>query len=153
MPLIYIVIALLAMVVIVSVLFSKYKGKPNIAKAELNEETEGLIFDHETGQYVTVEELVNKHQLDVIDDERIRSVYEALPTEMKQEVSLKEVGAILESHYQFKSLEHDQEAEKPEIEYIYQVIFDGFQRKGKTISKTIISSVIATYESKNSFSK
>ncbi|MBA3899557.1 MAG: hypothetical protein H0X62_04980 [Bacteroidetes bacterium] len=152
MPLTYILIAVMAVIVLFAVFFSKSKSKPENTKAELDEETDGLIFDHETGKYVTVEELVEKHQLDVIDDAKIQQVYEALSPETQEELALKEVAAIMESHYQFKAFEPETE-EKPEEEYILQVIYDGFQKKGKDISMLSISAVIKTYDSISSPAK
>jgi hypothetical protein len=145
MSLPYLLIIVLIIIVAVSLALAAFKGKSSLPKEILDEETDGLIFDHEAGKYVTVEELVAKHQLEVIDDTKIQQVYDALSIEIKQDVGLKEVAAILESRYQFKTLAAEEE-ELPGEDYMMQVIYDGFQKKGKNITKENIIAVLKVYE-------
>jgi hypothetical protein len=140
-----IILGVIAFVILVSAFYIAFKGKPEPLKVEVDEETEGLVFDQVTGKYVTVEELIQHHRLNVIDEEKIKAVYEALPPVMREEITQKEVAAILETHYQFKVFENEEE--KPEEEYILAMLKDGFERKGKNIDLATIARVVYVFES------
>lgn len=131
-------------VFVLYVFFSKRSPASSLGKDEENDE---LIFDSETGKYLTVEELVEEHGLDYLDEQKCQQVYNSLPEDMKQTITFKDVETIMEFHYQIKTSISD-ENEKIEDEAKYDFLADIFEKKGKTIDKEVFAKVIEIAEKK-----
>ena len=134
------VIVLFAIIVtalIILLFYVLFKGKPEIATPEKEDENDELVYDEVTGKHVTVEELVNEHQLDYLDDAKIEQVYSSLPEEVKRRTNLKDVETILEFHYRIEASD-----EVPEEEIKLEMIKEIFKRKGKPMDDEIITTIL-----------
>ncbi len=146
-PFTMIIISVAAVVFIIFVLYvfcSKKTPDPSLE----NNENDELIFNPETGKYLTVEELINEHDLDYLDEQKCQQVYDALPENLQQTISYKDVETIMEFHYQLKTtgLEEDKLAEGVNK---FEFLADTFEKKGKIIDTAIFAKVIEIAENKS----
>jgi hypothetical protein len=144
-PFTMIIISVAAVVFIIFVLYvfcSKKTPDPSLE----NNENDELIFNPETGKYLTVEELINEHDLDYLDEQKCQQVYDALPENLQQTISYKDVETIMEFHYQLKN--SGLEEEEIDDDAKYDFLATVFEKKGKPIDKDILLKVIGLAEKK-----
>jgi len=99
-----------------------------------------LIYDEITGKYVTLEELVEMQELDVLTEERIEQEYSKLPDELKSKISIKDYELILEFEQHFNIIKRREDLDD---ECKFEIILDIFKRKGKSIDLSLIKQIIS----------
>ena len=146
-PFVIIIIAFAVIAILVFVLYGTFSAKTKSSDLQNDEQNDELVYDAESGKYVTVEELVQEHNLFYLDEEKCSMIYNALPEDLKEILSLKDVETILEFHYQLKTVGLEGE-EKPDEEVQYAFLTNIFEKKGKSIDKTVFSKIFAVAEDK-----
>ncbi|HET6245673.1 MAG: hypothetical protein H0V01_00355 [Bacteroidetes bacterium] len=142
-----IIIGIAVIAFVIFILYVVFSEKPEISQ-EKEDENDELIFDPVTGNYVTVEQLVENHKLDYLDEQKCQRVYDALSQEIKNELTFKDVETIMEFHYQVQATVTDED-EKNEEESVFVFLADTFEKKGRSISKNAIEKVIEIAKNKS----
>ena len=146
-PFILIIIAFAVLAILVFVLYGTFSTKTKSSNLPHDEQNDELVYDTESGKYVTVEELIQEHNLYYLDEDKCHMIYNALPEDLKEILSLKDVETILEFHYQLKTVGLEGE-EKPDEEVQYAFLANIFEKKGKLIDKAVFAKIITIAEDK-----
>lgn len=119
--------------------------KSKSQKSSENQTEEGgiddeLVYDEITGKYVTVEELMEIQELDIITEERIEQEYAKLSDELKSKISVKDYELIIEfeQHYNIIKSREDIDDESK-----YEMLSDILKRKGKSIDLSLLKQIIS----------
>lgn len=141
--LILIVTALSIFAILTVLIFAALKSK-NTKPLENTSKVGGiddeLIYDEVTGKYVTVEELMEMQELDVITEEKIEQEYAKLPNELKSKISVKDFELILEFDQHFNIIKSREDLDD---ESKYEMLTDILKRKGKSIDLSSLKQIIS----------
>ncbi len=119
--------------------------KSKSQKSSENQTEEGgiddeLVYDEITGKYVTVEELMEIQELDIITEERIEQEYAKLSDELKSKISVKDYELIIEFEQHFNIIKSREDIDD---ESKYEMLSDILKRKGKSIDLSLLKQIIS----------
>ena len=119
--------------------------KSESQKSSENQTEEGgiddeLVYDEITGKYVTVEELMEIQELDIITEERIEQEYAKLSDELKSKISVKDYELIIEFEQHFNIIKSREDLDD---ESKYEMLSDILKRKGKSIDLSLLKQIIS----------
>lgn len=140
--LILIVSAISGLAIIALLIFAVIKSKNTNPSENINKEgsiDDELVFDEITGKYVTVEELMEIQELDVITEERIEQEYAKLSDELKSKISVKDYELIIEFEQHFNIIKSREDIDD---ESKYEMLSDILKRKGKNIDLTLLKQLV-----------
>lgn len=114
-------------------------------KSSENQTEEGgiddeLVYDEITGKYVTVEELMEIQELDIITEERIEQEYAKLSDELKSKISVKDYELIIEFEQHFNIIKSREDLDD---ESKYEMLSDILKRKGKSIDLSLLKQIVS----------
>jgi hypothetical protein len=141
--LVLIVSALSGLAIVALLVYAVIKSKSH--KNSENESKEGgiddeLVYDEITGKYVTVEELMEMQELDIITEERIEQEYAKLSDELKSKISLKNYELIIEFEQHFNIIKSREDLDD---ESKYELLSDILKRKGKSIDLSLLKQIVS----------
>ncbi|MDQ3192815.1 MAG: hypothetical protein M3Q58_14565 [Bacteroidota bacterium] len=143
-PFTMIIISIAAIVFVIFVVYVFFSKKTSTATSENEDENDELIFNPETGKYLTVEELIEEHGLDYLDEQKCQQVYDALSEDLKNLISYKDVETIMEFYYQLKTSALEEEELEEEAKYDFLVSI--FEKKGRPIDREVLLQIIGIAE-------
>lgn len=141
--LIIIVSAVSGLAIVALMIFAVIKSK-NTNTSE-NSGIEGglddeLVYDEITGKYVTVEELMEMQELDVLTEEKLEQEYANLSDELKSKISVKDFELIMEFEQHFNIIKSREDIDD---ESKYEMLSDILKRKGKSIDLSLLKQIIS----------
>jgi hypothetical protein len=99
-----------------------------------------LVYDEITGKYVTLEELVEMQELEILTEERIEEEYSKLSDELKSKISIKDYELILEFEQHFNIIKSREDLDD---EGKFEMLSDIFKRKGKSIDLSFLKQIVS----------
>jgi hypothetical protein len=135
-----ILFGLIGIIILLLVVLYFFKSSKTPINQQISSDDE-FIIDPETGQFVSVEELINSSNLTVLDEQKIELVFTSLPDGLKARIRQKDVEDILETHYQLMLTETEEDKNDQDI--INEMIYNAWQKKGKNITKEEVGLIIS----------
>jgi succinate dehydrogenase flavin-adding protein (antitoxin of CptAB toxin-antitoxin module) len=141
--LILVVSAISGLAIVALLIFAVIKSKntnPSENTSKVGGIDDELVYDEITGKYVTVEELMEMQELDVLTEEKIEQEYASLSDELKSKISVKDFELIMEFEQHFNIIKSREDIDD---ESKYEMLSDILKRKGKSIDLTLLKQIIS----------
>ncbi|MFN7013654.1 MAG: hypothetical protein ACK4ON_05225 [Bacteroidia bacterium] len=141
--LILVVSSISGLAIVALLVFAVIKSKNKNPSENTNKERgidDELVYDEVTGKYVSVEELMEMQELDVLTEEKIEQEYAKLSNELKSKISVKDFELIMEFEQHFNIIKSREDIDD---ESKYEIMSDILKRKGKIIDLTLLKQIIS----------